>query len=131
MARRALPWLLLVYGAASLLHFWHNAAHLADYPNLPRWISATSVYAVWIATAMIGLSGYVLLRRQRLIGLGLLALYGALGLDGLLHYSRAPMSAHTFDMNVTIWTEVVAASLVLLVVFVMAAKPDQLLTTPR
>ena len=55
---RALPWLLLLYCGASLLHFAHNAEYLADYPNLPAWISRAAVYFSWCAISAIGLCGY-------------------------------------------------------------------------
>ena len=120
--RRALPWLLLLYCGASLLHFAHNAEYVADYPNLPHWISRASIYFAWSVILMIGLSGYVLFRRNRsAIGLMLLAIYTTLGLDGVLHYGRAAMSAHTFDMNLTIWTEVVTAAVALGAVLRLAA----------
>ena len=32
---RPLPWLLALYGLASLAHFIHNAEYLGAYPNLP------------------------------------------------------------------------------------------------
>ena len=32
LAEWALPWLLLLYCVASLLHFVHNAEYVADYP---------------------------------------------------------------------------------------------------
>lgn len=38
----------------------------------------------------------------------LLAVYGALGLDGLGHYTLALCSEHTLMMNLTIWLEAVA-----------------------
>ena len=114
IAKLALPWLLLLYCAASLLHFVHNATYLADYPNLPAWISQASVYGVWGGLLVLGLGGYLLYRRgHTVLGLALLALYTALGFDGLLHYGRAPMSAHTAAMNITIWTEVVTAAVAL------------------
>jgi hypothetical protein len=114
LARRALPWLLLLYCGASLLHFAHNAEYVADYPNLPDWISSASIYLAWSVIFMIGLWGYLLFHRNHtVVGLTLLAIYTALGLDGLLHYGRAPISAHTFDMNLTIWTEVVTAAVAL------------------
>jgi hypothetical protein len=92
----------------------HNAEYLADYPNLPAWISRAAIYLVWCATFAIGLCGYLLFRRsQSLVGLILLAIYTSSGLDGLLHYGRAPISAHTLGMNLTIWTEVVTAALAL------------------
>ena len=123
LAGRALPWLLLLYCGASFLHFVHNAEYLADYPNLPAWISRASIYIAWCAIFAMGLGGYRLFRRsQALLGLILLAIYTALGLDGLLHYGRAPISAHTFGMNLTIWTEVVAAALALGAVLWIAAS---------
>lgn len=109
---RALPWLLLVYCGASLLHFVHNAVFVAAYPNLPAWISSGSVFAAWLAIFFVGVAGYLLYRgRHALLGLILLAIYTAFGFDGLLHYGRAPLAAHTAGMNATIWIEVMAAAL--------------------
>lgn len=34
-AKRALPGFLILYAAASVLHFGHNAELLTQYPNLP------------------------------------------------------------------------------------------------
>ena len=113
-AARVLPMLLLLYTAASLLHFAHNAEYLSDYPNLPASFSRTLVYGVWILVAAVGAVGYLLYRRGHArSGLAVLALYAALGLDGLLHYGRAPMSHHSVGMNLTILTEVVAAVVLL------------------
>lgn len=112
VAARALPWLLLLYCGASLLHFAHNAEYVAEYPNLPPWISRGSVYGTWLAIFSVGLFGYLLYRgRHVFLGLLLLAIYTALGFDGLLHYGRAPLASHTTGMNATIWIEVVAAAL--------------------
>ena len=123
LAGRALPWLLLLYCGASLLHFAHNAEYVADYPNLPGWISRASIYGAWCAIFLTGLCGYVLLRRGRtMIGLILLVIYTALGLDGLLHYGRASISSHTFGMNLTIWNEVLTAALALGAVLWLAAS---------
>ena len=122
VVERTLPWLLLLYCGASLLHFVHNAEYVADYPNLPAWLSRVSIYLAWCAIFAIGLGGYLIFRRRRMLpGLVLLAIYTTLGLDGLLHYGRAPMSAHTFGMNLTIWTEVVTAGLALGAVLWLAA----------
>jgi hypothetical protein len=111
---RALPGLLIAYCAASLLHFSHNAEYLADYPNLPAWLSRSQVYVAWLVILAIGVLGYVLYRQgYRLVGLVILAVYAGLGFDGLLHYTRAPLAAHTAAMNFTIWSEVVAAAVLL------------------
>jgi hypothetical protein len=109
--------LLLLYSAASLLHFTHNAEYLADYPNMPAWLGRSDIYLVWVAEAAVGIGGYALYRMgQRLAGLLLIALYAALGFDGLLHYTRAPVAAHTAAMNLTIWLEVAAAAMLLVAV---------------
>ena len=127
---RALPWLLLLYCSASLLHFVHNAEFIGDYPNLPLWISRKAIYFSWFAILAIGLCGYLLYRsRYKIIGLVLLAIYATLGLDGLLHYSRAPLAAHTAGMNATIWIEVVTALMALAAVSWIAA--DRLLGPKR
>lgn len=120
---RALPWLLLLYCGASLLHFVHNAEYVTDYPNLPAWISRGAIYGTWLAVSSLGLLGYVLYRgRYAFLGLILLAIYTALGFDGLLHYGRAPFAAHTMGMNATIWLEVMAAALAFGAVAWLAAK---------
>jgi len=70
--------LLLLYLAASLIHFTHNAEFVQGYPSL--------------------------------------------GFDGLLHYTRAPIAAHTHGMNFTIGFEVVAAAILLLYLVVRARR---------
>src|SRR5262245_56275251 len=115
--------LLLLYVAASLLHFAHNAEYLADYPNLPAWLGRADVYHAWLGLAAIGAGGWALYRTgKRLAGLLLIGAYAVFGFDGLLHYTRAPVAAHTFSMNFTIWLEVAAAGLLLTVVLMSLAK---------
>jgi hypothetical protein len=117
MRTYGLPVLLIVYGLASLFHHIHNAVFLDAYPNMPAWLSSAGVYAAWLGVAAVGLSGYLLFRYvHQLLGLAVMALYGALGLDGLGHYSLAPFSAHTVTMNMTIWLEVVTAVVLLIAV---------------
>jgi hypothetical protein len=112
--RRILATLLVIYGAASLVHFIHNAEFLADYPNLPGSWSRAHVYLAWIGMTLVGLIGWVLVSRG-LVSTGLcgLAVYAALGLDSLGHYLLAPLSGHTASMNATILGEVTAAGCVL------------------
>ena len=102
--------LLLSYGAASLIHFIHNAEFLTDYPNLPQSWSRTGVYLVWAGMTIVGVSGWLLIRRgyQR-AGLLIVAVYAALGIDSLGHYVLASLSAHTAAMNATILLEVATA----------------------
>jgi hypothetical protein len=111
---RTLRWFLVLYAAASLLHFAHNAAYLAEYPNLPGSWTRADVYVAWCGITALGLLGYGLyIRGHPGCGLTLLASYAALGFDGLLHYTRAPLSHHSAMMNLTIWTEVAGAALLL------------------
>lgn len=113
---RILLTLMLVYGAASLTHFVHNAVYIDAYPNLPAWITPMGVYASWLVIVVIGALGYWSYRRSsRLVGLTLIGVYAALGFGGLDHYALAPVSAHSTVMNATILGEVVAASILLVV----------------
>ena len=115
MRSRKLAALLLLYGAATLMHFIHNAEFLRDYPNLPATWTRAGVYAAWLGLTAVGLGGWLLLGRgYRLAGFLFLVAYAALGIDSLGHYVAAPMSAHTLAMNATILLEVTAASLVLI-----------------
>lgn len=107
---------LIAYCSASLFHFVHNAVFVDEYPNLPGWITTAGVYTTWVGISAIGLTGFLLIRhRKRFPGLVVVAVYGAIGLDGLGHYSLAPISAHTFVMNLTIWLEAITATMVLIV----------------
>ena len=104
--------LLVTYFVASLLHFTHNAEFIAFYPNMPAWLTRETVYLAWLAVTSVGVAGIVAAR----FGLGalgalLVGIYGALGLDGLAHYSLALCSEHTLGANLTIWFEVVAGVL--------------------
>jgi hypothetical protein len=114
---RALGVTTLVYGGASLLHFAHNAALVREYPNLPAQLTAPGVVGAWLAVTAVGLCGWLALRRgYATLGLATLALYAALGFDGLGHYALAPMAAHTGAMNLTILTEAAAGAALLAVV---------------
>lgn len=107
--------LLAVYTAASLLHFVHNAEFIAIYPNLPRWITRETVYLSWLAVCLPGLAGALLWRlRWRRGGALLWAVFGALGLAGLLHYTLALCGEHTLVTNLTIWFESCAGALLAL-----------------
>jgi hypothetical protein len=111
MMQKTLPVLMVLYGAASLFHFVHNATYIQAYPNLPAWITPVGVYVSWCVIAAIGVVGYWV--RATRIGLVLIAVYALFGFDGLDHYMLAPMGAHTLAMNASILTEVVAAAVLL------------------
>ena len=112
--RGRLALLLVGYGVASLVHFVHNAEFLPDYPGLPRTWTTEGVYFAWTAMTGVGLAGWFLATRgYAVVGLLVLAVYAALGMDSLGHYVLAPLSSHSLAMNATILLEVTAAALVL------------------
>jgi hypothetical protein len=116
-ADAALLPLMLVYGAAGLLHFMHNAVYLHDYPNLPAWLTAGGVVAAWLLVAGVGVLGYLLYSRgSRVAGLIVIAAYAVLGFGGLDHYTVAPVAAHTVAMNLTILLEAATAAVLLIFV---------------
>jgi hypothetical protein len=118
--RETLPWVFVLYAAATLLHFAHNAEYLAQYPHLPPSWSRADVYAAWGALMALGLAGYGLYGLGgRGVGLVILGVYATLGFGGLLHYTRAPMAHHSAMMNLTIWAEALAGSLLLANVLVL------------
>jgi hypothetical protein len=115
--------LCLLYAAASLIHFAHNAESLADYPNMPEWLSRAKIYAAWLCLTAVGVVGCFLVHRGfQLIGLLVLALYAALGFDSLSHYVIAPFSAHTGMMHFTIWLDVATAAVLLVAAARLAAR---------
>jgi hypothetical protein len=110
------PFILLVaaYFFTSLGHFAHNAEFICEYPNLPAWLTRAKVYAAWLAITAVGLIGLILIKNKLMpAGLLLVAMYAALGFDGLGHYAVAPMALHTLVANITIFSEVAAAALLL------------------
>ena len=110
---RPLRILLVVYFLATLAHFVHNAEFIAFYPNMPAWITRETVYLAWLAIASVGVAGLIASRfGWSALGALLLGAYGALGLDGLQHYTLALCSEHTLAANMTIWFEAVTGVLV-------------------
>jgi len=98
--------LLAVYFVATLAHFVHNAEFIAFYPNMPAWLTREKVYLAWAAIASVGVAGIIAWRfGWTALGALLLGAYGALGLDGLQHYTLALCSEHTLAANLTIWFE--------------------------
>jgi hypothetical protein len=107
--------LFLVFFIANLTHFAHNAEYIAFYPGLPVWLTREKVYLTWVAGVSIGLAGLLVARSKlKLLGLALVAAYGATGIDGLAHYTLALCSEHTLATNLTIWFEVLAGLSLLL-----------------
>jgi hypothetical protein len=117
-------WVMMaVYFVASLLHFAHNAEYIAYYPNLPTWLTREQVYLAWLAVTSLAVAGLVLARaRLRLVSLLFIAAYGALGLDGLAHYTLALCSEHTLATNLTIWFEVVSGFVLMMAAALLLAR---------
>src|ERR1700761_8876246 len=116
---RRLPphvWLLLaIHFMASLAHFVHNAETIAFYPHMPPWLTRGDIYRAWLAINGVAVAGLLLLGLgHRRIGIALIALYGALGLDGLGHYALAVCSAHPLAANLTIAAEAISGMLLML-----------------
>jgi hypothetical protein len=121
---KVLAVLLFAYASASLVHHVHNAEFLADYPNMPAWITRRAVYAAWLGETLLGVAGYLILRRGHLaVGIGLIGVYAALGFDAFGHYVLAPAAAHTAAMNATICLEAAAAALVFVALLALARRP--------
>lgn len=110
------PFLVLAaaYFLTSLGHFAHNAEFICEYPNLPAWLTRAKVYAAWLAITSVGVAGFILIKNKLIpAGLLLVAVYAALGFDGLGHYAVAPIAHHTLGANIAILSEVAAAALLL------------------
>lgn len=91
---------------------------------MPAWLTPLGVYAAWVVTTAIGLTGYVLLRRgSRRPGFILLAAYAAYGLFSLAHYAVAPASAHTPMMHLSIGLEAVTAVILFAALFRHHRRP--------
>lgn len=115
--------LLTVYFLASSAHFVHNVAYIASYPNMPSWITSDRVYVAWLIVTTVGLAGLVAMRlRLHAAAAVFIAVYGALGLDGLAHYTLALCSEHTFVTNVTIWSEAISGMCLLLASAMLVTK---------
>ena len=115
--------LLAVYFVASLAHFAHNAEFIAYYPNMPAWLTRDDIYLAWSAVTSVGVAGLVLYRfGLYVLSVLLVGTYGALGLDGLAHYTLALCSEHTLASNATIWFEVIAGFMLMLASALLIAR---------
>jgi hypothetical protein len=117
-------WLLAaLYGVASLAHFTHNAEFIAFYPNMPKGLTREHVYLAWLAITSLGVGGLLLVGLGlRASGWVLVAAYGALGLDGLAHYTLALCSEHSVTANVTIGAEAASGVALMLTALLQARK---------
>jgi hypothetical protein len=115
--------LIFAYGAASLVHYVHNAQLLTAYPNMPQWLSAPKIYGAWLVLTAAGIVGYLLVcKGYNGIGLSVIAAYAVFGFDGFTHYAVAPFGVHTTTMNLTIWLEAATAAVLLAAVLRLMTK---------
>lgn len=122
-AARLLPALVAAYLLASLAHFGHNAQYIAFYPGMPAWLTPGTVWLCWLGVTAVGGLAWLLARHGlRKVGLMALGVYGALGLDGLLHYTLGLCSQHTLMANLTIWAEATTGLLLLIVSAVLLVR---------
>jgi hypothetical protein len=125
MLPRHLWTLLALYGAASLLHFGHNAEYIAFYPNMPAWIGREQVWLAWLAVTAVGVLALAMSWFGWRVAAALgLAAYGALGLDGLGHYTLARCAEHTLAANATIAFEVLAGIALAIAAVRFALRPQ-------
>ena len=107
--------LIAIYTFASLLHFVHNAEYIAFYPNMPAWITSATVYKAWLGIVAVGVAGVGFwCVGWPVLGAVLVAAYGALGIDGLAHYTLALCTEHSLAANATIWFEVLSGAALML-----------------
>jgi hypothetical protein len=82
---------------------------------MPQWITSATVYKAWLGIAAIGIVGVGFWKiGWYVLGAIFVAIYGALGIDGLAHYSLALCSEHSFAANATIWFEVLTGTALML-----------------
>lgn len=115
--------LLLTYFVACFLHSIQDAEYARAYP-LSGWDSTASVYITWLAISALGLLGYLIHRSTlRWVGQVVLCLYAVVGFDGLFHYTRAPFSAYSRAMHISIGVQVVVASILLAYLLATISRP--------
>lgn len=120
---RHLAVLLAVYFLASASHFAHNAEYIVYYPNMPDWLTRERVYLAWLGVTGVGVGGLAAARMGfGALGAILLGAYGALGLDGLAHYTLALCSEHSLAANLTIWFEAVTGFALLVGAALLAGR---------
>ncbi len=106
--------LACVYFWASLIHFSHNAEFIAIYPGMPQWLTRETVYLAWLGVCTVGALALLAARfKHAFVAALAFAAYGALGIDGLAHYTLALCSEHSLGANLTIWFEVLMGAALL------------------
>jgi hypothetical protein len=96
------------------IHYWDNYVSFDRYP-VPAWITLDGVWMSWLLLTIVGSLGYWLYCQQKWwLAYLCLAIYISTGASTPLHYLYAPMSHFMMRMNISIWSDGVAALLLIL-----------------
>jgi hypothetical protein len=110
-------WLLVILLANLIstgIHYWDNYVSFDRYP-VPAWITLDGVWISWLLLTIVGGLGYWLYCQQKWwLAYLCLAIYVSTGASTPLHYLYAPMSHFMMRMNISIWSDGLAALLLIL-----------------
>jgi hypothetical protein len=109
-----LKMLVMANLVASILHFGDNMINFHDYPE-PTWIPSPHVVdALWfVITPILFLGWWFSSRNAKWTAVSLLWLYGGLSMFVLGHYNFAAPSELSLRINVMIFSEALAALLLI------------------
>jgi hypothetical protein len=110
-------WLLVILIANLIstgIHYWDNYVSFDRYP-VPAWITIDGVRMSWLLLTVVGSLGYLLYCQQKWwLAYLCLTIYVSTGASTPLHYLYAPMSHFMMRMNISIWSDGLAALLLIL-----------------
>lgn len=113
-------WLLVILLANLIstgIHYWDNYVYFDRYP-VPDWITVDGVWISWLLLTIVGSLGYWLYcQRKWWLAYLCLVIYVSTGASTPLHYLYAPMSHFMIRMNISIWSDGLAA--LLLIIFLI------------
>lgn len=116
-SRIQLLWLLIINILISIAHYIHNIVFLPEYHE-PVWITPTLIDSLWFVMTPFGLVGYWLYCRGKLQAAKTsLLIYCGLSVLVLGHYVITPMWTLSLTINLVIWAEAIAASILAVYVY--------------
>ncbi|NEO82968.1 MAG: hypothetical protein F6J87_01715 [Spirulina sp. SIO3F2] len=112
-----LLWFLAINVLVSIAHYIHNMVFLPEYHE-PAWITPTLIDSLWFVMTPFGLVGYWLYCRGKLQAAKTsLFVYCALSSLVLGHYVITPIWTLSLTINLMIWAEAIAASILSVYVY--------------
>lgn len=112
--------LLIATVVTSILHYVDNVVFFHLYPE-PVWLKAQVVDVFWFIMTTVGVAGYLLWHRgAKRLGITALVAYCMMNMLSLGHYLYAAPWDISFRINLFIWVEVFAATLLLFAVVLTA-----------